>query len=243
MHQVHTKLPTLAILLMILFISAGGADEIHEDFTSLSRWESLEFPKIEQHTKYTIVDLQEAKAGPSVLQARANASASGLIFHTSFEVSKTPIVEWRWKIENIIPGGDATTKEGDDYALRIYIIFPYNPDEVSFGTKLKYNAAKLIYGEYPPLASLNYIWANRQHSHSVLPNAFTSRAMMFPVEAGTAHVNQWRSYRVDIRDDYRTAFGEEPPATASLAIMSDTDNTGSQATAYIDYIRVRAEEE
>jgi hypothetical protein len=30
----------------------------------------------------------------------------------------------------------------------------------------------------------------------------------------------------------------KPPATASIAIMSDSDNTGEQAVSYIDYIKV-----
>lgn len=40
-------------------------------------------------------------------------------------------------------------------------------------------------------------------------------------------------------DDYRAAFGRAPPAEASVAIMSDADNTGQSATAYVDDIVVR----
>lgn len=232
-----------AFFILILLVMGGGAAsaEIEESFSSLDGWKALEFPKIDRHSEYAVTASDEAEAGGAVLRAQADASASGLIFEKTFEVADTPIMEWRWKIEGTVPGGDAATKDGDDYALRIYIIFPYDPDEASFGTKLKYNAAKLIYGEYPPLASLNYVWANQAWSQDILPNAFTERAMMFSVETGREHVGQWRSYRVDIRADYLAAFGKEPPATASLAIMSDTDNTGERVTAYIDYIRVRRE--
>lgn len=231
------------IIVFLSSIGIGGAAalDISENFSSLEGWEPLEFPKIEAHSEYEVIDSDEAEAGGAVVRARAEASASGLIFKETFEVAENPFVEWRWKVEDTVPGGNAASKDGDDYALRIYIIFPYDPAEASFGTKLKYNAAKLIYGEYPPLASLNYVWANRIWEREILPNAFTDRAMMFAVETGRDHVGQWRSYRVDIRADYRAAFGKEPPATASLAIMSDTDNTGESATAYIDYIRVRSE--
>jgi len=234
------KSASLIIVLLVLCIGVAPA-EIEEGFSSLDGWEALEFSKIERHSKYVVTASDEAEAGGAVLKAQAEASASGLIFNDTFKVAETPFVEWRWKVEDTVPGGDAATKEGDDYAFRIYIIFPYDPDEASFGTKLKYNAAKLIYGEYPPLSSLNYVWANQAWSQDILPNAFTDRAMMFSVETGREHVGQWRSYRVDIRADYREAFGEDPPATASLAIMSDTDNTGESATAYIDYIRVRSD--
>ena len=236
------KILTLVTVIMAV-LSTGSlvAGEIEEKFSSLEGWEALEFPKIDRHTEYSIVSSVESEAGGSLLRAQADASASGLIFKSTFDIAETPFVEWRWKVEGTVTGGDASKKEGDDYASRIYIIFPYDPKEASFGTRLKYNAARLIYGEYPPLGSLNYIWANREHSQKVIPNAFTSQAMMFPVDTGREHVGQWRSYRVDIRADYIEAFGEDPPATASLAIMSDTDNTGESATAYIDYIRVVGE--
>ncbi len=236
----RVKSASFIIVLLGMCIGAGAA-EIEEDFGSLEGWNPLEFPKIERHSEYEVIPSAAAEAGGSVLRARAEASASGLIFKETFAVAETPFVEWRWKVADTVPGGDAASKDGDDYAFRIYIIFPYDPGAASFGTKLKYNAAKLIYGEYPPLASLNYVWANRAWDREILPNAFTDRAMMFAVETGREQVGQWRSYRVDIRADYRAAFGQEPPATASLAIMSDTDNTGESATAYIDYIRVRSE--
>ena len=231
----------IIILLMMLGAGTGAAAEIEEDFSNLDNWEPLEFPKIERYSEYTVVSSPEAEAGGALLRAQADASASGLIFESKFTVAETPYVEWRWMVEDTVAGGDARSKAGDDYAMRIYIIFPYDPDEASFGTKLKYNAAKLIYGEYPPLASLNYVWANRAWDKPLLPNAFTDRAVMFPVESGTEHAGQWRSYRVDIREDYRAAFGKAPPKTASLAVMSDTDNTGAKVTAYLDYIRVVSE--
>ncbi len=226
---------------MLLSGVGGAAAEIEENFSTLDNWDAMEFPKIERHTKYSVMSSPEAEAGGAVLKAQADASASGLIFESEFKVDETPYVEWRWKVEDTVAGGDARSKQGDDYALRIYIIFPYDPGEVSFGTKLKYNAAKLIYGEYPPLASLNYVWANRSWDAVMLPNAFTDRAIMFPVESGRDNVGQWRRYRVDIREDYRAAFGSAPPKTASLAVMSDTDNTGTVVTAYVDYIRVLSE--
>jgi len=43
---------------------------------------------------------------------------------------------------------------------------------------------------------------------------------------------------VKVLEDYRRAFGKDPPATAGLAVMSDTDNAGGSAVAYLDFIEV-----
>jgi hypothetical protein len=43
----------------------------------------------------------------------------------------------------------------------------------------------------------------------------------------------------NIVEDYRKAFGEEPPMISGVAIMTDTDNTGESVTAYYGDIRFR----
>jgi hypothetical protein len=42
----------------------------------------------------------------------------------------------------------------------------------------------------------------------------------------------WVDEERNIYEDYKKAFGEEPPMINGVAIMSDTDNTKEQATAY-----------
>ena len=61
---------------------------------------------------------------------------------------------------------------------------------------------------------------------------------MVVLERGMGKVGQWVEESVDVREDYRLAFGKDPPATAGIAIMSDTDNAGGNATAYVDFIEV-----
>jgi hypothetical protein len=36
----------------------------------------------------------------------------------------------------------------------------------------------------------------------------------------------------NVLEDYRKAFGEDPPLINGVAIMTDTDNTGESAVAY-----------
>jgi hypothetical protein len=56
--------------------------------------------------------------------------------------------------------------------------------------------------------------------------------MMFVVESGAGKVNQWVNEERNIFEDYKKAFGQEPPMISGIAIMTDTDNTGESATAY-----------
>ena len=65
--------------------------------------------------------------------------------------------------------------------------------------------------------------------------------MMIAVESGPKNVGLWQNVRRNIAEDYRLAFGEEPPKKWRLAIMTDTDNTGGQAMAWYDDIRLEKE--
>jgi len=42
----------------------------------------------------------------------------------------------------------------------------------------------------------------------------------------------------DVVADYRRAFGKDPPRTASLAVMNDSDNTGEKAVSFIDWVEI-----
>ncbi|MEW5910117.1 MAG: DUF3047 domain-containing protein, partial [Thermodesulfobacteriota bacterium] len=175
--------------------------------------------------------------GVSVIMAKSDASASGLIREIVINPLEYPVIRWRWKIENILKKGDAGRKEGDDYPARVYVTFQYDPAKAGFLEKSKYEAARLIYGQYPPHRTINYIWESRLPKGSVLPNSYTNRTMMFVVESGSEKLNRWIEEERNVYEDYRRAFSEDPPMISGVAIMTDTDNTGETATAYFGDIR------
>jgi len=171
-------------------------------------------------------------SGTVVVMAVAKASASGLTREVKINPKEYPIVQWRWKVANILKKGDVRKKEGDDYPARIYVTFEYDPSKLSLFEKTKYGTIKLLYGQYPPLGAINYIWESKAPVGTMVPNPFTDRVMMFVVETGPSKLNQWVNEERNIFEDYKKAFGQEPPMISGIAIMTDTDNTGESATAY-----------
>jgi hypothetical protein len=228
----------ISILITLLIVPLLHAQILEhgfrEDFETLASWKPLTFPKIPRHSAYSILK----EDGKSMLVAVADNSASGLIYTKSFNIYQTPIIRWKWRVSNIFQAGDAKKKSGDDYPLRIYVVFKYDPQKASLFEKARYNTAKFIYGEYPPHSSLNYIWANKKHSERILPNTYTAKAQMILLQKGPERAGQWVEERVNALDDYRKAFGANPPVQASLAIMADADNTGEKATGNVEYIEV-----
>jgi len=202
-----------------------------------AHWAPLHFKDIKSHTHYRLVE----RDGRTVIEAKSDASASGLIRKISIDPKEYPIIRWRWKVTDVLKKGNVHEKSGDDYPARLYILFEHDPDKLSFFEKLKYEAAKLFYGEYPPLASISYIWASNAPEGLMVPNVYTDRAMMFVVESGTKNLHRWVQEERNIYADYREAFKQDPPIISGVAIMTDTDNTGESVTAYYGDISFRKE--
>jgi len=196
-------------------------------------WKPLTFKKIKKHTLYRLVQ----DGDTTVMKAMSNASASGLTREIPINPKEYPIIQWRWKVENILAKGDVHRKEGDDYPARVYIAFEYDASKLNLFERAKYQTAKLLYGQYPPLGAINYIWESKAPVNTIVPNPFTSRVKMIVVESGGEKLNRWVNEEHNIYEDYIKAFGEEPPLISGVAIMTDTDNTGESATAYYGDIR------
>ncbi|TRZ99791.1 MAG: DUF3047 domain-containing protein [Nitrospiraceae bacterium] len=233
------NLAGILVLLVLTVASVGRADSpsVFEvgKFSAASEgsalpdgWKPLTFKKIERHTVYKVVKDGDVVA----VKAVSEASSSGLTREIKINPKEYPIVQWRWKVANVLKKGDVTKKEGDDYPARIYITFEYDAGKVGFFDKAKYEAARLLYGQYPPLGAINYIWESKAPKGTVAPNPFTEQVKMIVVESGAERLNQWVNEERNIYEDYKKAFGEEPSMISGVAIMTDTDNTGESATAY-----------
>ena len=123
-------MPRILILLCMLvmampFNAHAQQQGLREEFETLANWKPLTFPKIPRHSTYSI----GKENGKSILVATADNSASGIVYTGSFNIYQTPIIEWKWKISNIYRAGDEKKKSGDDYPIRVYVVFKYDPGE------------------------------------------------------------------------------------------------------------------
>lgn len=202
--------PIAAALVAVALLVAGPAPAAElkvGNFSAgdLTGWEVKEF---KGRTSYSLV----ADGGRQVLKAQADGTASGLIKEVKVDPRQYPILRWSWKVEGVLAKGDARIKAGDDYAARVYVVFP-----------------SLIFWR---TRAINYIWANRLPQGQSIPNPFTGNAMMVAVQSGPAQAGTWQSEERNLLEDYRALFGDQPGDIGAVAVMTDTDNTGEKATAY-----------
>lgn len=204
---------TAACLLWTALSPVALGQILLDDYTSgLSpKWTEKSFAG---HTEYRVV----RDEGRLCLRARSRASASALYYEIRFDPRRYPVIEWWWKIESILERGDALTRAGDDYPARLYVVF----------------SSRWFW----KTRAVNYIWANKIPRGTAVPNPFTPNSVMIAVQSGPRNAGQWRRERRNVLQDYRRYFGEDPPLAGAVALMTDTDNTGSAATAYYGPIQL-----
>lgn len=224
----------LCLMMMMPLLAAKENELFQEDFRDVSQWKQVFFPKIPRHTQYSAF----SDGAITCLKAESRDSASLLVYKEVFNPYLYPRARWRWKVDNVLPRADLTTKEGDDAPIRVYIAFAYDPRRAGVLEKAQYEAVRLIYGEYPPHSSLTYCWSSKAYARDIITSAYTARAKMILLKQGQAKVGTWSAEQVDIIADYRRAFGADPPDKATIGIMNDSDNTHGAATSYITDIAV-----
>ncbi|MEP7156478.1 MAG: DUF3047 domain-containing protein [Betaproteobacteria bacterium] len=200
-------------------------------------WEPWILSRFLAQTKYNIVDME----GERVLFANANVSASGLLQPLSLSPDQYPFVSWRWKVPQLIPDANNAIRGGDDSPVRIVVAFDGDKSKFDFEDQALARTVKLFSGREMPYATIQYIWENTLPPETVLENARTSRSKMLVVESGPAHLNQWLTFKRDVRADFERLFGEAPGKVIFVGVMTDSNATGAKATAYYGDIRFSQE--
>lgn len=200
-------LVTLTFLLSLVALRAAPRIDIARfSQGDLTGWHERSF---RGRTDYRLVRME----ANTVLQARSDASASGLYREVEVDLTQTPILHWSWKTDTLLQGKDERTRTGDDYPARIYVVFSGG----AFFWRTR---------------AINYVWSSHQPRGSQWPNAFTGNARMIAVSAGKQGLGEWQHLQRDVRADYRRLFDSDPGRVDAVAIMTDTDNTGQRATAW-----------
>lgn len=231
----------ILVLGAMVFLSSPGFP-LHRDvlfsesFASLANWRLYRFPGKEASTNFMVA---EAPGGGTCLKAESRAATGLLISKVKFNVKEYPLMKWRWMVENVSEKGDNRDSLYDNSPLRVSVLFEYEPDKAGLLERMKYDLARKKFGEYPPRYALNYIWASKERDAGRLFDSPVShRSKIIALEAGNRNAGRWISEEVNIFEDFKRAFGFDPPPSASVSIMNDSDKIKEESISYLSSIEV-----
>ena len=202
----------LIIILLLACVSAEASDNelFLGRFSSndLTGWKEQTIGLLKTKTVYTL----SRECDKGALVAHSVKSASGQIYKLKLDPKEYPTLKWSWKIDHTIKKGDEKTKNGDDFAVRVYVLFPR--------------------GFFSKTRAICYVWANKIPKGEHTASPFTDNIITVAEDSGEELAGHWTSHQRNIYEDYRKFFGEEPPRIGGVALMTDTDNTGESAVGY-----------
>lgn len=191
-------------------------------------WQPWVLSRFKRSTAYKLVNEQ----GRTVVRARAESSASGLIHPLKLDPKNYPVLHWHWKVDELIQKADNTQKHLEDSPVRLVVSFGGDIDKLDIRDRMFFDNVRLLTGQQMPYATLMYIWENRAPRETIIDNRHTSRIKMIVAESGRDRLGSWQEVTRNIVEDYKRAFGEYPGPITAIGIMTDTDNTGDNAHAW-----------
>lgn len=196
-------------------------------------WQNLPVVSGKKLTVYTVV----VDGKRNVIEANSADSASALMAKgDGIDVSATPMVAWRWKVDKAIPGANNRNSDKEDSPARLVFFFDGDKSSLSFGDRAAMTLAKAG-GEDLPYATLMYIWSNDAPVGGVIQNPHTDRVQMLVVAGGDASLGNWQTFSRNVAADYERIYKEKPGKLLGYGIFTDSDNTHASAHAWYGDVR------
>ena len=211
----------LAPLLIAVLTAPEALAEISSGLAA-EGWEELTFDG------YIENEWSEVEGGVRVV---SDGGISIIFRRLDADLARTPIITWRWRIDNAPAPTDLSKRSGEDRALSLYVGFPHEPDRATFGESMRYNLVRIAQGAGTPGRILTFAWGGVRPRGSLLKRSGTAALQILrtPEDA----VDVWLDERVDIFGVFREAFGWDPPNPTHIGITSDSDDTGRAIDAMV----------
>ncbi len=173
-----------------------------------------------------------------MLRASADRSASLYVALLKPAASAPTTLSWEWKTDALVPGADNRDKAREDAPLRVLVAFDGDRATLPEAEQQAIQARQESVGARTAVC--------RADVHLERPGAGGHRHPLGPHQpgedagrrVGASGLGSWQSVQRNLADDYRRAYGAEPGPVLGVAVMTDTDNTGTKAVGQYAGIRI-----
>ncbi|MCP1335945.1 DUF3047 domain-containing protein [Futiania mangrovi] len=144
------------------------------------------------------------------------------------------VLRWSWRAEAAAPPTDLAAKGGDDRTLALYVAFAWDPGAATFGEMLRRPLVEMLQGPDAPGRILAYTWGGTQPRGARFESPYAAGSSEVVVlRTASAETGRWHSEEVAPQADYVRAFGGSAPPVTQIAVVSDSDDTGSEVRAAV----------
>lgn len=139
----------------------------------------------------------------------------------SWDPKEYPLLAWRWRARVLPKGGDERNPPTNDSANAVYVVLSENLFHIP--------------------KTLKYVWSTTAPVGTAYRRPGIGRPYVIVIESGTKHLGTWMSEKVNVYEDYRRLFGENPPDQAvGIGVLTDGNASHSPSEGdYDDFILFR----
>ena len=204
----------LTLLLLLIKFAYAENFEVFE-FTE-SELSELKVRKVRGADNKTIYTVGSNENG-NFFKAVADNAASGLGKEIKIDLNKTPFINITWKVELDLKGIMENTKNGHDFAARVFAI------KKTGATPLSNRA-------------INYVFSSNSEIGNNWPSPYTKKSIDNVLASTKDNLNVWVTVKANVKDDFKKFHDLDIDELDGLAIMSDTDNSKMKSVAYYQNI-------
>jgi len=153
--------------------------------------------------------------GGLAVHLRSERASFALYRDVVVSLDEFPVLAWSWKVARLPAGGDVRAAARDDQAAQVYIVFPRWPSPRTNSDVI------------------GYVWDTTAPVGTTVPSPKAPNVRIIVVASGATGLGAWQHYQRNVAADYGALFGRRPPRVGTIALMIDTNDTGTIAEATI----------
>ena len=151
------------------------------------------------------------------IKAEAEGKGSGLGKEIKINLLKTPFINITWKVEKDLSGIIENSKNGHDYAARVFVI------KKTGSTALSNRA-------------INYVFSSNNSINDNWPSPYTKKSIDYVLSTTKDNLNTWVTVKANVKKHFKKLHGLDIDELSGVAIMTDTDNSKLKAISYYQNI-------
>lgn len=231
------KLNILTLLSLILLAASATAGEAstpeigwRESFGNTTMVGKEEMPKdwefngaklLVPKTQFRVIQVEDADNG-KVLEIESKRSTGSLMAMPRVDLTKYPILRWRWRVRNLPPNADGRQPKLDDQVAGIYF---------GAGSPLSRKSIALRWETETPIGTIG----SSKYGAGIV-SVFT-----VCYRNKTSPVNEWVVEEVDAVALFEKVYGFVPgPEDYIVAVAGNSQYTQSHTFAEVDFIELVA---
>ncbi|MCZ6478985.1 MAG: DUF3047 domain-containing protein [candidate division NC10 bacterium] len=157
-----------------------------------------------------------------VLKLRSRLSSFSLNKELGIDLTKTPYLEWQWKVTELPKGGDFRKSATDDQAAQLYVVFYWGV--------FKKQAIAYIWDSTAPVGT----------TAKVSPPVPLVTIYAVVVRSGDKKLGKWVTETRNVVEDYKKLFGSKVKEVQAIRIQINSQHTKSEAESYWRFVRFKA---